>query len=357
MVANVELLARIARATRAAAKFVALTLVFAMLAPTGGTAQPLPRTSLRFSFEWRLEGPMSVVLVPMDRNYFGQEGIDITFDESGNALEAITRVASGSHDVGIADITTLIKYRDQNPSAPVKAIFMVYNTPPFSVVARKSRRITEPKLVEGKKIGASPVGATLGVWPAFAKLNGIDASKVAIEEINNLVRIPMLAAGQIDGTFGFTFRDYVDFKDRGVPVNDIVVLPIAEFGLKAYGSAIIVNSKLAAEKPEVVKGFVRALLRGVNETRRDPATAVDSVIKRDDVGRKEIELERLSIALDDNIVTPEVRANGFGAVSPARFEEMMNQLALAFPFKSKPKMEDIFDSRFLPPAADRAVLP
>ena len=186
-------------------------------------------------------------------------------------------------------------------------------------------------------------------------MNGIDAGKVTIEEVNNLVRIPMLAAGQIDGTLGFTFRDYVDFKDRGVPVDDIVLLHMPDYGLKTYGSAIIVNSKFAAEKPEAIKGFLRAMLRGLKETVSNPTAAIDSVVKRDDMERKEIELERLVIAIRDNVVTPEVRANGYGAIDPMRFEEMVNQLALAHTFKSRPKVEDIFDGAYLPPPPDRRV--
>src|ERR1700704_3364511 len=134
------------------------------LVPGHALAQSAAPTPLRFSFEWRLEGPMAFLLLPQDRNYYRQEGVDLSFDESGNALGAIPRVASGSHNLGIADINTLISYRDRNPTAPVKSIFMVYNRPPFSVVARKSRRITDPNLLEGKKLGAAPAGATLGIW-------------------------------------------------------------------------------------------------------------------------------------------------------------------------------------------------
>jgi len=353
------------RPARVAASLVALAVALIMPAvialaltavpPAPVLAQPAPATPLRFSFEWRLEGPMAVLLVPQDRNYYSKEGVDVSFDESGNALEAITRVASGTHQLGIADINTLIRYRDQNPAAPVKSIFMVYNRPSFSILTRKSRRITEPKLLEGKKLGAAPAGATLGIWSVFAKLNGIDANKVMIEEVNNLVRIPMLAAGQIDGTLGFTFRDYVDFKDRGVPVDDIVLLPMPDYGLETYGSAIIVNSKFAAEKPEAIKGFLRALLHGIKKTVSNPTAAIDSVVKRDDLERKEIELERLNIAIRENIVTPEVHSNGYGSIDPARFEAMMNQIALAHTFKARPKMDDIFDRSYLPARAPRAV--
>ena len=230
--------------------------------------------------------------------------------------------------MAFADINALIKYRDQHPSAPVKAIFMVYNTPPYAVVARKSRGITEPKQLEKKKIGAPPTSATFAQWPLFAKLNNIDVSKVTIENIGIPVRAPMLAAGQIDAALGFSFRLYVNLEDRGVPVDDIVVMPMANYGLKLYGNAIVVNSKFAAEKPEAVMAFLRAFLTGLKETIRHPAQTVDLVVKRDDGAKKDVELERLRMAIRDNIVTPEVRATGLGAIEVARLEKSIEQIGL-----------------------------
>ena len=79
----------------------------------------------------------------------------------------------------------------------------------------------------------------------------------------------MLAAGQLDAVLGFSFRIYVDLKDRGVPVDDIVLLPMADYGLKLYGNAIIVNPKFAAEKPEAVKAFLQRIPEGLEGD--DPA--------------------------------------------------------------------------------------
>jgi NitT/TauT family transport system substrate-binding protein len=313
------------------------------------------QTALKFSLDGRLEGPAALFLVPQDKGYFQQESLDVTIDEGTTPLEPIARVASGAYEIGFTDINALIKYRDQHPAAPVKAVFMVYNRPPFSVVARKSRGITEPKHLEGKKLGAPPNSATLGQWPLFAKLNDIDVSKVTLENIALPVRAPMLAAGQLDAALGYSFRAYVDLKDRGVPVDDIVLLPMANYGLKLYGSAIIVNTKFAAEKPEALKGFLHAFTKGLKDAIRSPAAAVDSVLKREDTAKKEVELERLRMAIRDNIVTPEVRANGFGAVDRVRLEESINQIGLAYTYKAKPKAEEIFDASFLPPAAERRV--
>jgi NitT/TauT family transport system substrate-binding protein len=313
------------------------------------------QTALKFSLDGKLEGPAAIFLVPQDKAYYQHESLDVTIDEGATPVEPITRVASGAYQLGFTDINALIKYRDQNPSAPVKAVFMVYNRPPFAVVARKSRGITEPKNLEGKKLGAPPNSATLAQWPLFAKLNEIDASKVVLENIALPVRAPMLAAGQLDAALGYSFRAYVDLKDRGVPIDDIVLLQMADYGLKLYGSAIIVNSKFAAEQPEALKGFLHAFTKGLKDTIRNSPAAVESVLKRDDATKKEVELERLRMAIHDNIVTPEVRANGLGAIDRLRLEESINQIGLTYAYKAKPKAEEIFDASFLPPAAERRV--
>jgi len=312
------------------------------------------QTSIKFSLDGRLEGLAATFFLPQDRGYFKSEGLDVTVDEATTALEPITRVASGAYEMALADINTLIRYRDQHPSSPLKAVFMLYNKPPFAIVARRSRGITDPKQLEGKKLGTPPVGITFE-WPLFAKLNNVDAAKVTIETIGFPVRAPMLAAGQIDAALGYSFRLYVDLKDRGVPVDDIVLMPMADYGLKLYGNAIIVNPKFAAEKPEAVRGFLHAFLQGLKEIVHRPAEAVDTIMRRDDTVKRDVELERLRMAIRDNIVTPEVRANGFGAVDLARLAESIDQIGLVYTFKAKPKAEDIFDASFLPPASERKV--
>jgi NitT/TauT family transport system substrate-binding protein len=311
--------------------------------------------AIKFSLDEPLEAASAIFLLPQDKGYFRNEGLDVSFEDGNSPSDPITRVASGAYEMGFADINALIKYRDQNPSAPVKAVFMVYNKPPFAVIGRKSRGIAEPKDLEGKKLGTPPTSATAAQWPLFAKLAGIDATKVSLENIGVPVRGPMLAAGQLDAVLGYSFRVYVDLKDRGVPVNDIVLLPMANYGLKLYGSAIIVNSKFAAAEPDSVSGFLRAFQRGLRETIRNPSAAVNTVLKREDGVRKDVALERLRMALHDNIVTPEVRANGFGNVDATRFEEAIEQLALTTKFKTKPKLDDVFDASFLPAAPERRV--
>ena len=312
------------------------------------------QTPVKFSLDFKFEGPSAPFVVAIDKGYFKAEGLDVTIDTAGGSLEPINRVASGTYDMGFGDINSLIKFRDANPGTPIKAVFMVYNKPAFSIVGRKSRGVAAPKDLEGKKLGAPPPDGAYAQWPIFVQANGIDASKVTIVSVGFPVREPMLASGEVDAITGFSFSSYINLKDRGVPANDITVLLMADYGVNLYGNTIMVNPKFAAEKPEAVKAFLRAFLKGLHETVKSPALAVESVLKRNDVAKKDVELERLQLALKDNILTPEVKANGFGGVDPDRLEKSIEQIALTYQFKNgKPKGADIFDSSFLPSDADR----
>lgn len=332
----------------------ACTLALALIAATAGPASAQTAdTQIRFSLDGRVEGPSALFLLPLDRGYYKNESLNVSMDDAANSFEPIGRVASGSYEMALADINAVIRFRDQNPTAPIRVVFMVYNRPPFAIVGRKSRGIGDPKSLEGKRLGAPPLTSTVQQWPIFAKLNEVDPTKVTLEPIAMPVRIPMLAAGQLDAALGYSFRLFVDLKDRGVPVGDIIQLQMPDYKLKLYGAAIIVNSKFATEQPEAVRKFLRATVRGFRDTIRNPTTAVEPVLRREEFAKKDVEVERLRMAIRENVVTPEVRANGFGAVDPVRLEEALSQMALGYTFKARPKADAVFDASFLPPAAER----
>jgi len=315
----------------------------------------LAQTPIKFTLDGKIEGPVAPFVVAIDKGGFKAQGLEVTIDSAAGAPESIGRVASGNYDMGFADINALMKYRDQNPGAPVKAVFMVYNKPPFAIIGRKSRGVVKPKDLEGRKLGAPPADAAYAKWPIFVDVNGIDPAKVTIVNVGIPVREPMLASGEVDAISGMSFSSALDLKQRGVPADDINVLLMADYGIELYGGAVLVNSKFAEEKPEAVRAFLRGLVNGINETVRSPFAAVESVLRRNDAAPRGVELERLRMALQENILTPEVKAKGYGGVDAARLERAIDQLGLAYSFKVRPKPGDVFDSSYLPDAGDRTL--
>ena len=334
--------------------FRSIGLAFAVIAAAMSLADSAPaQTAIRFSLNSKLEGPAAPLLVAIDKGYFKAEGLDVTIEPAERYLDPMKQVASGDFDMGLGDFTSLMKHLDPKPASAVKAVFMFTNRPAFAVISRKSRGVATPKDLEGKTLGAPPDDASFVEWPIFTQANGIDPCKVKVESISVPVREPMLQNGQVDAITGRSYSAFINLKAMGVPADDLVLMLMADFGVNLYGDAILVNAKFASEKPEAVKGFLRALTKAMRDTVKDPAAAIESVIKRSDTLRKAPELERLQMAIRENIVTPEVKANGYGAVDLDRLAKSIEQIAQSHPFKNNAKAAEAFDGAFLPPPADR----
>src|SRR5262245_10863507 len=251
----------------------------ALLAVALGLANPAPaQTAVKFSLDWKFEGTQAPFLLALDRGYFKAEGLDVTIDTAGGSVEPINRIASRTYDMAFADINSLIKFRDQNPQTPLKAIFMIYSNPPFAIVTRKSRGVTAPKDLEGKKLGAPAADGAYAQWPIFVKANDIDAAKVEILNVGFPVREPMLVSGHVDAITGFSFSTYINVKHSGVAQDDIVVMLMANYGVKLYGNTIMVNPSFAADKPQAVRGFLRGFLKALKETAKEPAGVRDGPV-------------------------------------------------------------------------------
>lgn len=308
---------------------------------------------VKFALDWRFEGPAAPYFVAIDKGYYKAEGLDVSIDSGSGSVEGINRVASGTYAFGFADINSLVRFRDKPENAKVTSVLMVYNAPAFSIVTLKKNAIRSPKDLEGKVLGAPAADGAFAQWAAFAQANKIDSSKVKIENVGFPVREPMLAQGKVQAITGFSFSSYMNLKAVGIPADEIVVMLMRDFGLELYGNAVMVNPEFAAKNPQLVRGFVRATIKGWHDAAKDPAGAIKSLLKRNATANEAVEVERLKLALQGNVLTTEVTASGFGGIDPARMERAIDQIAISYKFVNRPKAADVFTDAFLPPRAER----
>ncbi|MEQ1595001.1 MAG: ABC transporter substrate-binding protein [Casimicrobium sp.] len=313
------------------------------------------QTPIKFALDWRFEGPAAPYFVALDKGYYKAEGLDVTIDTGNGSTEAINRAASGAYQFVFGDINTLVRFRDKPENKKLKMVLMVYNAPPFAIVSLKKGGISKPKDLEGKTLGAPAADGAYAQWPAFVKKNGIDVSKVKIENVGFPVREPMLVEGKVDAITGFSFSSYMNLRGRGIAQDDINVMLMRNLGLELYGNGIIVDADYAAKNPKIVQGFIRATIKGWQETIRDPKASMASLMKRNNILNDGQEFVRLKMAIDQNVMTPEVVANGFGGVDAKRLTRSIDQIGEGFKYTNKPKADDIFDSAYLAPKAERMI--
>lgn len=315
-------------------------------------AAPAP-TVVRFALERRVDAAATPFLLAQARGLFRAENISVETDAAANSQDAIEKVASGARDIAVADLTALIRYRNRPNAAPVKAVFVLFNSTPYAIVARKSRGIATLGDLENRTLGVPADDLTFRQWPVVARANGVDPAKVVIETVGAAVREPMLSAGQVDAVTTFSFTAPINLRDRGLPAGDMILFRFADLGSELYGQAIIVNPRFAEEQGDAVKGFLRASLAGLKAAMKDPARAIDAVLPQMEGAARDLELERWRTIIRDNIVTNEVKRHGLGGIAAERFVVALEQIGASLKFTRPLALDDIFDEAFLPPPAAR----
>ncbi len=330
----------------------------AMLAAVAafGTAQA-QTTPIKFQMDWRFEGPAAFFLVPVAKGYFKDAKLDVTVDSGNGSGGAVTRVASGTYDMGFADLAALMEFHANNPDAPNKpvAVMVVYNNTPASVMALKKSGIKTPADLAGKKLGAPVFDAGRRAFPIFAKANGV--ANVNWTAMDPPLRETMLVRGDVDAITGFTFTSLLNIEARGVKAADVVVMPYPDFGVKLYGNVIIATPKIIKENPAAVKAFLTAFSKGAKEVIAAPAKAIESVKARDGIINTELETRRLKLAIDTVINSPDARAEGFGQLNAPRLALMASQVSDAFNTKSRINPDAVWNGSFLPSAKELDILP
>src|SRR4029450_9019001 len=113
-------------------------------------------TKIAFQLDWRFECPAAMFLLPKLNGYSAAAKLHVTVDAGSGSGNAVNRVASGTYQMGFADLAALIEFVGNNPTAPNKpvAVMMVYDTTPAAVFSLKKTGIRTPADLQGKKMGA-----------------------------------------------------------------------------------------------------------------------------------------------------------------------------------------------------------
>ncbi len=309
--------------------------------------------TLRFSLEFRIYGGNAPLFLGAESGIFREQGIDVTLDGSAGSVESVTRVATGTHPFGLADLSTLVEFTARNPKEAPKLIMTVFDRFPAVVISLKRKPIKTLQELVGARVGTGSVDAGSKIFPALLALNKIDLKSINRTTIDVKLRDTMLIKGEVDAVVGFDYTTIFNLIEAGLKLEDITLLYFADFGFDFWGNSLIANPAVVEKNPDLVRRVAIAVARSWAAAARDRNAAISAVTKRDGLLKATTERARMDWVLDKLVLTPGVRQNGIGNIDARRMEHGINVLKEGFQFPTAPTMEQIYDGRFLPPAADR----
>ncbi|MCZ0738005.1 ABC transporter substrate-binding protein [Phreatobacter sp. AB_2022a] len=252
--------------------------------------------------------------VARDKGFFAEEGLEVEIIPSKGTADAIRGVVTNLAPIGLIDVPSLVA--SGSAGGDIRIVAAAYQEAPYCVYSlNPGANVTQPRQLEGLRFGSSSASFLPQIWRAIMKMNGLDGSKLQIVNVDASARVPMLAAGRIDGVDQFLMSGPA--IRRAAPDREPVCLFAPDLGLNIYSNSIGVNRRFLEANPQVVRAFVRAAMRGWQYTmaHRDEAAAimVKAIPSLDPgIARGEIDLlERIAINND-------VRANGFGHILPEK---------------------------------------
>jgi len=310
-------------------------------------------TKLKLVLNWKYQGPQGMFFLADDKGYFKEEGLEVTLDQGNGSGAGVPLVANGTYDAAFGDVNALIELAAKKPDDAPIAVYVMFNQPPFTVAVKAGSPIKSPKDFEGKTLGGAANDGALKLFPALCKLTKIDCTKVNITNMQPNLREQMLMQGQVDGVFGYVNTIRFSAKLIGAdPDKQIRFINYGDYGMDLYSNAIIAARKLIKDKPEALKGLVRAFNKGLIDCVKEPDPCVAAVAKREPLIKVGVERERLDATLRDEMNHPEIARIGLGSVDADRLKRAIDILVEVNALPRTPKVEEIFDPSFLPPVAD-----
>ncbi|MEV0392088.1 ABC transporter substrate-binding protein [Polymorphospora rubra] len=200
--------------------------------------------------------------VALEKGFFRDRGIEVEIKPGQGSADNLKLLAAGQAQFSANDLSgVMITLGQGDYQGDVRAVAAIQQRTLNSITVLESSGITTPADLVGKRVGGVPGGAPMLLWPAYAKLAGIDPGSVQWVNAPAQQTPGLLAAGRVDGIGQFTVaRGTVEKAAQGRPVH---LLPYSDVIADLYGNAVIAPMTLIRDDPDLVRRFSEAILEGL----------------------------------------------------------------------------------------------
>lgn len=316
------------------------TILAAVLAISAGVVPAAAQDKVGVITDAGFLGRHAYFFVAIEKGYYKEANLDVNVLRGQGSAEAVKQVGAGNVTFGFADAASTVLARG-NDNVPVRLVAIVYAKPPHAIYALKSSGIRKPKDLEGRQIANPAGGAIPKVFPAYAKVAGIDESKVKWVVASSELLPGLLALGRVDAIGQFTVGEPRLKKDA--EGKELVELTYGDAGLDFYSNGIIASENTISTNPDLVQRFVTATIKGLKYALDNPKEAAEIMKKYHreldaDLGAAEL------VKVRELAVVPN---SSLGKIEPKRAQSTIDLVASAFSLKNPVRVEDAFNVKFV----------
>ena len=258
-----------------------------------GAAQAQPKDKVVLMLNWFVYGEHAPFFLGKERGYFDAEGIDLQIQEGRGSAATIQAAAAGSVDVGYADVGVMM--RAVARGTPVKSIGVLLQQTPAAVISPVDRNIKTPQDLIGKTIAITPGDALTPIFPLFLSKVGLKENQFKTVSGDAQTKMNAVVGRQADALLGFVTEQGARMPALvNQPVN---ILRFSDSGLTLVSLGMVVRNETIKNKAEVLRRYLRAATRSVEEAMKEPDAAIAAMLKAyPNVGQPEAQLVSLKLS-------------------------------------------------------------
>lgn len=319
-----------------------LGLAAVAAAPAIGLAQ---EREVKFTLDFIALGRHAPWYVAVGKDYFKQEKLNVTIIPSKGTADAIRALESGTSEFAFIDIPSLVA--GGGGASSVRIVAVNYQKPPYCVFSlNPGANVTAPKDMVGLEFGSSTASFVPRIHMAFMKMHGLDPSTLRVVNIDGSARVPMLAARKVQAIDLFVMSEPA--IRRAVKDAEPKCMLLGDHGLDIYSNSIGVREDFLKQNPEMVRGFVRAALRGWKDALANPEEAAKIQVQTLKALDPQIVVEEVKIVRRLAVV-PDTEKNGLGAMNRDKMKRTVDFINANVEVQgTKRTVDDIMVEGFLP---------
>ncbi|MEW6577635.1 MAG: ABC transporter substrate-binding protein [Chloroflexota bacterium] len=247
--------------------------------PSGEAQQPANLTQTSIQFSWVHNVEFAGFYAAEQQGYYRDAGLEVRldgggFDESGAFIDPVQAVLDGKADFGVTGAHVLLAKRAEG--APIVAIATIYQRSPVVLIALSESGITRPQDLIGRRVSTQPTNATVGLaYDALLAREKIDRTQIQESMRTDFTSNPLFT-GEAEVLAGFVTTEGVQVRQRDPEANFIMV---SDYGIDIYSNVIFTTEDLIASKPDMVRAFLQATLKGTQWAVEQPDQTVEDFLK------------------------------------------------------------------------------
>jgi signal transduction histidine kinase len=258
--------------------------------------------------KWMHQFQFAGYYAAVEKGFYRDEGLEVELREALPGQDAVLEVTEGRAEFGVGT-SSLILMRSQGK--PVVLLAVIYQHSPFVLISTAASGVRDVHDLATRPIMIEPDAVEL---LAYFKNEGVDFTKMNI--LPHSFDLNDLLTGKVDALAGYATDEPYYFRKNKI---DYLMFTPRAGGIDFYGDNLFTTDREIKERPERVKAFLRASLKGWNYALAHPEEIVE-VIRRRYSQRKDRDQLMFEAEETARLVHPELIEPGY--VNPGRWQSI-----------------------------------